>query len=205
MLHDAGPTSPGARLSRGLGSNDPAATSHVIRFLKAPTSRIYLITYPAEPELCPSFVAAESERFHRLLTEQVRVPTCSRRGTRARRHRALSPSTAGGRLGRPEARRGSPRVLSKKGAHRGDAGFPRAALAEPVPRPAPYSSLQPHERYSSIHSTREGVVRRRIVLGGLIAGVATVGIVFAASSALGGSSASKLLPSSSCGPLFYKG
>ena len=48
-------------------------------------------------------------------------------------------------------------------------------------------------------------MRRRIVLGGLIAGVATVGIVFAASSALGGSSASKLLPSSSCNPLFYKG
>jgi branched-chain amino acid transport system substrate-binding protein len=48
-------------------------------------------------------------------------------------------------------------------------------------------------------------VKRRMILAGLIAAVGTAGIVFAASSALGGSSSSKLLPSSACGPLFYKG
>jgi branched-chain amino acid transport system substrate-binding protein len=47
-------------------------------------------------------------------------------------------------------------------------------------------------------------VKRRIVLAGLIAAAAAVGIV-AASSAFGGSSSSNVLPSSSCGPLFYKG
>jgi branched-chain amino acid transport system substrate-binding protein len=48
-------------------------------------------------------------------------------------------------------------------------------------------------------------VKRRMILAGLIAAVGTVGIVFAASSAFGGSSSSKVLPSSSCGPVFYKG
>jgi hypothetical protein len=45
----------------------------LIRFLGEPTSRTYVITYPAGQELCRAYVAGESERFHRLLTEQVRV------------------------------------------------------------------------------------------------------------------------------------
>jgi hypothetical protein len=47
-------------------------------------------------------------------------------------------------------------------------------------------------------------VKRRIVYAGAIAAAATVGIVFAAASAFGGGSSANLLPSSSCGPLFYK-
>ena len=55
----------------GLMSRELAA--HVIRFLTEPTSRTYMITYPAGRELCRSYVADEPERFRRLLTEQVRV------------------------------------------------------------------------------------------------------------------------------------
>ena len=45
----------------------------MIRFFKEPTSRSYVMTYPAGHELCNAFVGGEPERFHRLLTEQVRV------------------------------------------------------------------------------------------------------------------------------------
>jgi hypothetical protein len=51
----------------------PKMASHVVRFLKEPTSRSYIITYPAGRELSRSYVAGEPERFGRLLTEQVRV------------------------------------------------------------------------------------------------------------------------------------
>jgi hypothetical protein len=51
----------------------PKLAAHVIRFLTEPTSRTYIITYPAGRELCHSCVAREPEGFRRLLTEQVRV------------------------------------------------------------------------------------------------------------------------------------
>jgi hypothetical protein len=47
--------------------------AHVIRFLNAPTSRSYVMNYPAGRKLCRAYVAGEPERFRRLLTEQVRV------------------------------------------------------------------------------------------------------------------------------------
>jgi hypothetical protein len=47
--------------------------AHMIRFLTEPTSRTYILTYPAGRELCRSYVAGEPERFRHLLTEQVRV------------------------------------------------------------------------------------------------------------------------------------
>jgi hypothetical protein len=47
--------------------------SHVIRFLREPTSRTYIVTYSAGRDLCRSYVAGDPERFRRLLTEQVRV------------------------------------------------------------------------------------------------------------------------------------
>jgi hypothetical protein len=51
----------------------PKWAAHMIRFFTAPTSRTYVITYPAGRELCRSYVAGEPENFRRLLTEQVRV------------------------------------------------------------------------------------------------------------------------------------
>lgn len=52
---------------------DQVVAAHMIRFFTEPTSRTYIITYPAGRELCRSYVAGEPERFRRLLTEQVRV------------------------------------------------------------------------------------------------------------------------------------
>jgi hypothetical protein len=51
----------------------PELATHLIRFLNEPTSRTYMITYPAGRQLCDSYTAGESHRFRRLLTEQVRV------------------------------------------------------------------------------------------------------------------------------------
>jgi hypothetical protein len=51
----------------------PELAAHLIRQIAEPTSRTYVITYPAGRELCSSYVANEPERFRRLLTEQVRV------------------------------------------------------------------------------------------------------------------------------------
>jgi hypothetical protein len=51
----------------------PQLAAHVIRFLTAPTSRTYLMNYPAGRELCRAYLAREPDGFRRLLTEQVRV------------------------------------------------------------------------------------------------------------------------------------
>ena len=74
MLHDAGAGEAEVRayLER-WGLMTPQLAAHMIRFLREPTSRTYVITYPAGRELCHAYVAGEPERFHRLLTEQVRV------------------------------------------------------------------------------------------------------------------------------------
>ena len=45
----------------------------MIRFLTAPTSRTYILTYSAGLELCSAYVAGDPARFRRLLAEQVRV------------------------------------------------------------------------------------------------------------------------------------
>jgi hypothetical protein len=74
MLHDAGATEAEAHayLER-WGLMSPELAAHMIRFLNEPTSRTYIITYPAGRELCRSYLAGKPERFRRLLTEQVRV------------------------------------------------------------------------------------------------------------------------------------
>lgn len=74
MLHDTGTSEADAQayLER-WGLMTPEWSAHMIRFLTEPTTRTYIIAYPAGGELCRSYVAGESERFRRLLTEQVRV------------------------------------------------------------------------------------------------------------------------------------
>src|SRR6266487_4412357 len=74
VLHDAGASKAEvhAYLER-WGLMTPKLAAQMIRFLTEPTSRTYVITYPAGRELCRSYVAGDPERFHRLLTEQVRV------------------------------------------------------------------------------------------------------------------------------------
>jgi hypothetical protein len=56
-----------------FGLLSPELATHLIRFLNEPTSRTYMITYPAGRELCDSYTAGEPDGFRRLLTEQVRV------------------------------------------------------------------------------------------------------------------------------------
>jgi hypothetical protein len=55
------------------GLMTPELAAHLVRFLGEPTSRTYVMNYPAGRELCRSYVAADSQRFRHLLTEQVRV------------------------------------------------------------------------------------------------------------------------------------
>jgi hypothetical protein len=55
----------------GLLNAEVAA--HVVRFFREPSSRTYIVTYPAGRELCDAYVGGEIEAFRRLLTEQVRV------------------------------------------------------------------------------------------------------------------------------------
>ena len=45
----------------------------MLRFLREPTSRTYMITYLAGRELCETYVAGDPVRFRRLSTEQVRA------------------------------------------------------------------------------------------------------------------------------------
>jgi len=74
LLYDAGTsgTEGQAYLERWALMN-PKLAAHVVRFLEEPTSRTYVITYPAGRELCRAYAAAEPDGFRRLLTEQVRV------------------------------------------------------------------------------------------------------------------------------------
>ena len=74
MLHEGGASEAETKayLER-WGLMTPEWTAHMIGFFTEPTSRSYILTYPAGRELCRSYVAGEPERFRRLLTEQVRV------------------------------------------------------------------------------------------------------------------------------------
>jgi hypothetical protein len=91
MLHDGDATEAEvqAYLER-WGLLTPEWVAHMMRFFTEPTSRTYVITYPAGGELCRSYVAGEPERFHRLLTEQVRV------GDLLEARSAGAPSASGG-------------------------------------------------------------------------------------------------------------
>jgi hypothetical protein len=51
----------------------PEYARHAVRFMTEPSSRSYVINYPAGRELCREYVAGEPKRFRRLLAEQIRV------------------------------------------------------------------------------------------------------------------------------------
>jgi hypothetical protein len=74
MLHDEGASeSEVAAYLERWGLRKPELAAHLIRFFTEPTSRTYVITYPAGLELCRAYTAGRPERFGRLLAEQVRV------------------------------------------------------------------------------------------------------------------------------------
>jgi hypothetical protein len=74
LLHERGASEAEARsyLER-WALMTPTMAGHLVRFLTEPTSRTYMLTYPAGRELCRSYVAGDRARFRHLLTEQVRV------------------------------------------------------------------------------------------------------------------------------------
>ena len=74
MLYEDGADEAGARayLER-WALVTPERSAHVIRFLREPTSRSYILTYAAGRDLCERWVGGDLHRFRRLLTEQVRV------------------------------------------------------------------------------------------------------------------------------------
>ncbi|WP_117210417.1 hypothetical protein [Allorhizocola rhizosphaerae] len=51
----------------------PDMAAHVVRFITEPSSRTYVMNYPAGYRLCQSYVDGDPHRFRRLLTEQMRV------------------------------------------------------------------------------------------------------------------------------------
>ena len=83
MLHEEGASEAEARAYlEQWALLTPQWSAHVIRFFNEPTSRSYVITYPAGRELCRSYVAGGPDRFRRLLTEQVRVRDLAGNGER---------------------------------------------------------------------------------------------------------------------------
>jgi hypothetical protein len=74
LLYEAGVSDADARayLLRWAMVSEQLA-DHLIRFLHEPTSRSYIIAYPAGRALCDAYVAGDPARFRHLLTEQVRV------------------------------------------------------------------------------------------------------------------------------------
>jgi hypothetical protein len=74
MLHDqgAGDEETSAYIQRwSLMTEERAA--HIIRFMRAPTTRTYVVNYSAGRNLCRAYVGDDLDRFRRLLTEQLRV------------------------------------------------------------------------------------------------------------------------------------
>ena len=74
LLHERGETVPDVQAYlRRWGLLSPEVAAHAVRFFEEPSSRTYILTYPAGLALCRDFVAGDPGRFRRLLTERVRV------------------------------------------------------------------------------------------------------------------------------------
>jgi hypothetical protein len=74
MLHEDGASDADVHAYlRRWSLASPGLADHLVRFFKEPTSRTYIVTYPAGRAFCEAYVDGDPERFHRLLTEQVRV------------------------------------------------------------------------------------------------------------------------------------
>jgi hypothetical protein len=74
LLHERGETATDVQAYlRRWGLLSPELAAHAVRFLEEPSSRTYILTYPAGLALCRAFVAGDPGRFRRLLTERVRV------------------------------------------------------------------------------------------------------------------------------------
>ena len=56
----------------------PDQAKHGVRFATDPTWRAYVVTYSAGLDLCRAYVGGDTTRFHRLLTEPVRIGELTR-------------------------------------------------------------------------------------------------------------------------------
>jgi hypothetical protein len=74
MLHEQKASEDDVRayLCRWGGLTEEIA-GHLIRFMNEPTSRTYVMNYPAGFALCSRYVAGDAERFRKLLSSQIRV------------------------------------------------------------------------------------------------------------------------------------
>ena len=79
LLHEGGRSEAEVRayLER-WGMLSPEIAAHLVRFFGDPTSRTYIVTYPAGRALCEAYVDGEVDAYRRLLTEQVRVSDLGR-------------------------------------------------------------------------------------------------------------------------------
>jgi len=58
---------------RRWGLMDDGMASHLVRFMNEPTSRTYIVNYPAGFALCESYAKHVPDGLRRLLTQQIRV------------------------------------------------------------------------------------------------------------------------------------
>jgi hypothetical protein len=58
---------------RRWGVVDDDIAAHLVRFIAAPSSRTYVVNYPAGLQLCAAYVDGDPARLRCLLTEQIRV------------------------------------------------------------------------------------------------------------------------------------
>ncbi|WP_344138787.1 hypothetical protein [Luedemannella flava] len=74
MLHADGASEDDVReYLRRWGVMGDEMAGHVVRFMTEPTSRTYIVNYPAGRALCGAYVGDDLDRLRQLLTEQVRV------------------------------------------------------------------------------------------------------------------------------------
>lgn len=74
MLHADGAAKDDVRAYlRRWGVMGDETAAHVVRFMTDPTSRTYIMNYPAGRALCDAYVGGDVTRLRRLLTEQIRV------------------------------------------------------------------------------------------------------------------------------------
>jgi hypothetical protein len=79
MLHEQGASEDDVHAYlRRWGVLSMELASHLVRFIKEPTSRAYIMNYPVGLALCRSYVNGDPARFRHLLTEQVRVSELAR-------------------------------------------------------------------------------------------------------------------------------
>lgn len=84
MLHEDGASETDAQTYvERWGALPPELAVSTVRFVNDPSSRTYVVNYPAGYQLVASYVDGDPARLHRLLTEQVRITDLNNGGRSA--------------------------------------------------------------------------------------------------------------------------